>query len=267
MPYAPRAAMRALRHFLGAYGGRLWGRYGLVDAFSETRNWYADTFLAIDQGPIILMIENYRTGLLWKLFMGVPEVQAGLRKPSASPARICTDGLKLMEPLDLWVDRQYRHAATRCRRAYRPLGVVKTRPGFGQTHGAEARLDRRLPGSGRLRSGPRLFLPLVSRFRGGDRCLRLLTEDGSAAADAMAQFSDFVHFSLALQGLDGRELVAAPAWRTRVAPDFKKFLRSDADLASAHGEAIAGETGSIPTARSTFPAGRGRSMTALRCGP
>jgi len=79
IPYAPRAAMRALRHFLRGYGGRLWGRYGLVDAFSETSNWYAETFLAIDQGPIILMIENYRTGLLWKLFMGVPEVQSGLR--------------------------------------------------------------------------------------------------------------------------------------------------------------------------------------------
>jgi hypothetical protein len=79
MPYAPRAALRALRHFLRGYDGRLWGRYGLVDAFSESRNWYAETFLAIDQGPIILMIENYRTGLLWKLFMGVPEVQNGLR--------------------------------------------------------------------------------------------------------------------------------------------------------------------------------------------
>jgi hypothetical protein len=80
LPYAPRASMRALRHFLGGYGGKLWGKYGLIDAFSETRAWYADSFLAIDQGPIILMIENYRTGLLWKLFMSVPEVQTGLRK-------------------------------------------------------------------------------------------------------------------------------------------------------------------------------------------
>jgi len=80
MPYVPRAALRALRHFLAGHGGKLWGRYGLVDAFSETRNWYADTFLAIDQGPIILMIENYRTALLWKLFMSIPEVQAGLRR-------------------------------------------------------------------------------------------------------------------------------------------------------------------------------------------
>ena len=65
-PYAPRAAMRALRHFLTSHGERLWGRYGFTDAFCEARNWYADAFLAIDQGPIILMIENYRTGLLWK---------------------------------------------------------------------------------------------------------------------------------------------------------------------------------------------------------
>jgi hypothetical protein len=79
MPYAPKEAMLALRHFLNAHGDKLWGRFGFVDAFCETRNWYADTFLAIDQGPIILMIENYRTGLLWKLFMKSPEAQSGLR--------------------------------------------------------------------------------------------------------------------------------------------------------------------------------------------
>ncbi len=78
-PYAPKEAMRALRHFLKG-GDRLWGRYGFIDAFNETRAWYADTFLAIDQGPIIVMIENYRSGLLWKLFMSIPEIQAGLRK-------------------------------------------------------------------------------------------------------------------------------------------------------------------------------------------
>jgi hypothetical protein len=79
MPYAPREALQAMRHFLTAHGDKVWGRYGFVDAFCEAQDWYADTFLAIDQGPIILMIENYRTGLLWKLFMKVPEVQTGLR--------------------------------------------------------------------------------------------------------------------------------------------------------------------------------------------
>ncbi len=79
-PYAPRESLQALRHFLGNHGERIWDRYGFVDAFCESRNWYADTFLAIDQGPIIVMIENYRTGLPWKLFMSAPEVRTGLRK-------------------------------------------------------------------------------------------------------------------------------------------------------------------------------------------
>jgi hypothetical protein len=79
MPYAPRESMQAIRHFLTTHGDRVWGRFGFVDAFCEAKDWYADTFLAIDQGPIILMIENYRTGLLWKLFMNAPEVRTGLR--------------------------------------------------------------------------------------------------------------------------------------------------------------------------------------------
>jgi len=79
-PYAPRDAMRALRHFLNTYGDKIWGRYGFTDAFNPSRSWFADTFLAIDQAPIILMIENYRSGLLWRLFMSVPEVRHGLAR-------------------------------------------------------------------------------------------------------------------------------------------------------------------------------------------
>ena len=78
-PYAPEPCMRALRHFYHRLGDRIWGDYGFVDAFSETNDWYADRYLAIDQGPIVVMIENYRTGLLWDLFMSCPEIQAGLR--------------------------------------------------------------------------------------------------------------------------------------------------------------------------------------------
>jgi hypothetical protein len=79
-PYAPVEAMKALRHFLGTYGEKIWRRHGFVDALCPQRDWYADTHLAIDQGPIILMIENFRTGLLWKLFMSAPEVRTGLRR-------------------------------------------------------------------------------------------------------------------------------------------------------------------------------------------
>jgi len=78
-PYAPQEAMAVLRHFYDDLGDKLWGRYGFVDAFSETHDWAADTYLGIDQGPIVAMIENYRSGLLWKLFMSVPEIGKGLR--------------------------------------------------------------------------------------------------------------------------------------------------------------------------------------------
>jgi hypothetical protein len=77
-PYAPELATRALRHFYEVLGDRIWGRFGFVDAFSETHDWYAKTYLAIDQGPIVIMIENYRTGLIWKLFMSDPDIRTGL---------------------------------------------------------------------------------------------------------------------------------------------------------------------------------------------
>ena len=79
-PYTPEYSMEALKHFYYDLGDKTWGEYGFVDAFNETQNWYAPSFLAIDQGPIIVMIENYRTGLLWNLFMGCPEIKKGLAK-------------------------------------------------------------------------------------------------------------------------------------------------------------------------------------------
>ena len=79
-PYTPAESMKALKHFYYDLGDKIWSEYGFVDAFNETKNWYAKSHLAIDQGPIIVMIENYRTGLLWKLFMSCPEIQYGLKK-------------------------------------------------------------------------------------------------------------------------------------------------------------------------------------------
>ena len=79
-PYTPEESMRALKFFYYTMGDRLWGTYGFYDAFNPSENWYADSYLAIDQGPIVVMIENYRTGLLWELFMSAPEVQGGLTK-------------------------------------------------------------------------------------------------------------------------------------------------------------------------------------------
>ncbi|RZM25005.1 MAG: beta-glucosidase [Pedobacter sp.] len=86
-PYTPAYSMQALRHFYEDLGANIWSEYGFVDAFSEQHNWYAKSHLAIDQGPIIVMIENHRTGLLWKLFMSSPDVKNGLTKLGfSSPA-------------------------------------------------------------------------------------------------------------------------------------------------------------------------------------
>ncbi|HEY5745941.1 MAG TPA: glucoamylase family protein [Chryseolinea sp.] len=79
-PYTPDASMKALKFFYYTLGDRLWGNYGFYDAFNLTSGWTANSYLAIDQGPIIVMIENYRTGLLWELFMSAPEVQAAKTK-------------------------------------------------------------------------------------------------------------------------------------------------------------------------------------------
>lgn len=79
-PYTPEESMRALRYFYNELGDRIWGKYGFYDAFSIHYNWYPERYLAIDQLTIAPMIENYRTGLLWELFMQAPEIQEGLKK-------------------------------------------------------------------------------------------------------------------------------------------------------------------------------------------
>jgi hypothetical protein len=78
IPYTPEESMKAIRHFYYLLGDRLWGEYGFYDAFNVTQDWYADSYLAIDQGPIITMIENHRTALIWNIFMQDPDVQKGL---------------------------------------------------------------------------------------------------------------------------------------------------------------------------------------------
>jgi hypothetical protein len=86
-PYAPAEAARAMRYFYTELGHRIWTDWGFTDAFSISRNWFSNDHLAIDQGPIVCMMENHRSGLLWRVFMQVPEVRAGLRRLGfSSPA-------------------------------------------------------------------------------------------------------------------------------------------------------------------------------------
>src|SRR5450759_1680754 len=77
-PYTPEQSMNAMKHFYYNLGNKIWGEYGFYDAFSEQNSWYPQRYLAIDQGPVVIMIENYRTGLLWNLFMSAGEVKNGL---------------------------------------------------------------------------------------------------------------------------------------------------------------------------------------------
>lgn len=78
IPFTPTESMAAMRNFYHILGDRLWGPYGFYDAFNPNVGWWATSTLAIDQGPILVMIENHRSGLLWDLFMSAPEVDAAM---------------------------------------------------------------------------------------------------------------------------------------------------------------------------------------------
>ncbi|RNL51039.1 glucoamylase family protein [Pedobacter jejuensis] len=80
IPYTPKESIKVIRHLYEDLGDKVWGKYGFYDAFSETDNWYPKRYLGIDQGPMVVMIENYRSGLLWKLFMQNQDVKNGLKK-------------------------------------------------------------------------------------------------------------------------------------------------------------------------------------------
>lgn len=80
IPYTPSESLKVM-HYLYQHKNKLLGAAGFYDAFSPQYNfWVTETYLAIDQGPQIIMIENYRTGLLWNLFMQNEDVKNGLDK-------------------------------------------------------------------------------------------------------------------------------------------------------------------------------------------
>ncbi len=78
MPYTPEESFATLKHFYFTYGPRLWGEFGFRDAFNLDQDWFANSVLAIDQGTIAPMIENYRTQLCWNMFMANPEIKTML---------------------------------------------------------------------------------------------------------------------------------------------------------------------------------------------
>jgi exo beta-1,2-glucooligosaccharide sophorohydrolase (non-reducing end) len=79
-PYTPQESMKAFKNYYFNYGKFLWGEYGFRDAFNLSQNWCSEIYMGLNQAPVTVMIENYRTGLIWKLFMSDPDVQEGLKK-------------------------------------------------------------------------------------------------------------------------------------------------------------------------------------------
>jgi glucoamylase len=144
--------------------------------------------------------------------------------------------------LEQWLDQQYRRAAVAMLVSVSPVGMVKRRPGFGQTI---------RPSKGSIIASPVLadWDPEPDYFFHWFRdsavvidALRVLHESGDLGPEALEHFADFVRFSLSLQSLDGRKVIATPAWRANVMPDFVRFLRKEAELETVHDEAIVAET-------------------------
>lgn len=85
MPYTPAESMAALRHFYRDLGDRVWGTYGFHDGFNESQNWFDEDYMALNQAPIVVMIENQRTGLPWRMFMANPEIAPALSAIGFTP--------------------------------------------------------------------------------------------------------------------------------------------------------------------------------------
>jgi hypothetical protein len=86
IPFAPEIVIPALHHMYDTYGAGLWSTYGFKDALNPGLNWYATDYLGIDQGPIIIMIENYLTGSVWNRFNEYADVATGLTRANFVPA-------------------------------------------------------------------------------------------------------------------------------------------------------------------------------------
>lgn len=86
-PYTPEASMAALKHIYRDLGDEAWGVYGPRDAINLSKDWVSPIFMGLNQAPITVMIENYRTGLIWKLFMSNPEIRPMLDRIGFKPDR------------------------------------------------------------------------------------------------------------------------------------------------------------------------------------
>jgi glucoamylase len=172
-----------------------------------------------------------------------------------------------MEALDRWMERQYRHCAVALLRSVSAVDIVKNRPGFAQIVKPRKGSIVASPVLGAYDPEPDYFFHWYRDSAVVVDALRLLFEDPSVDCPALAHFTDFVHFSLSLQAIDGRTL-SGSSWRDLIAPDYRQYVRTDDDLAAAHGEAVAGETrvnpdGTVDLSKWPRPQYDGPSMRAF----
>jgi glucoamylase len=172
-----------------------------------------------------------------------------------------------MEPLDRWIERQYRHSAGAMMRSVSAVGIIKSRPGFAQTVRPQLGSIVASPVLGAYDPEPDYFFHWFRDSAIVADALRILFNDEGLDGDYFTPFAEFVRFSLSLQDLDGRRLSESP-WRDAIAPDYQQFVRAEADLSPAHGEAILGETrvnpdGTLDISRWPRPQHDGPSMRAI----
>src|SRR5262249_23496109 len=108
IPFAPETCLPAARHFYATYTTNLWTTEGFRDAYNRTARWWDPDTLGIDQGPIVLMIENYRTGSVWRRMLHSPIIQRGLQRagfPAPPPDQVPAPALSASELSVSWASR------------------------------------------------------------------------------------------------------------------------------------------------------------------
>ena len=147
-----------------------------------------------------------------------------------------------MEALTEWLAREYDYAAAAMLVSVSPVGIVKSRPGFGQTIRPKRGAIVASPVLGAYDPDPDYFFHWFRDSAVVMDAIRLLYEAGGIGKAALTHLKDFTRFTLSLAALDGRTLIATPEWRKGIAADFVQYTRIDTDLAEVYGPAVAAET-------------------------
>ena len=147
-----------------------------------------------------------------------------------------------MESLTEWLAREYDYAAAAMLVSVSAVGIVKSRPGFGQTIRPKRGSIVASPVLGAYDPDPDYFFHWFRDSAVVMDAIRLLYEAGGIGTAALTHLKDFTRFTLSLAALDGRTLVSSPQWRKGIATDFVQYTRVDSDLAEVYGPAVAAET-------------------------